>query len=51
MFTKDPYCFLDIKKGEFSPLNENVRISESDVGTNKILVHRDYLCTLILEPK
>ena len=51
LFTKDPYCFRDIKKGEFSPLNENVRISESDVGTNKILVHRDYLCTLILEPK
>lgn len=46
LFTKDSYCFVG---KEYSKLFDENKNRENNI--NKILVHRDYLCTFILEPK
>ena len=49
LFVKDPYCIRDQREaaGEnFPPFPEN-----PDVPQDKILMHRDYLCTWIGQPR
>jgi len=48
LFVKDPYCLRDAKaesNGSFPAFPQN-----PEVPTDKILVHRDYLCTWIGKP-
>ena len=49
LFVKDPYCIVEARAemgDEFPPFPQKPKLPE-----DKIMVHRDYLCTWIGEPK
>lgn len=50
LFTQDPYCFQKLESGVPEFLTDNRPLTEQ-VVIEKTLVHRDYLCTLILTPR
>lgn len=53
LWVKDPYCFKEFERGGGS-VEDIKQISLNNAATNfqpdKVLVHKDYLCTIIVTP-
>lgn len=50
LFVQDPYCFRKVE-GSAAELSQCGSSTGAPVLSEKTLVHRDYLCTLILAPR